>query len=170
MVKNQPSKPTFNIALWPKWTQSSTVLETKFQPFRLRNDKDIYCPKNNVLSRKRCLWLYIVWLSEKYSFPWLFVWIGKLLKQLLCVQMIFSLVQSWTSFSGQDIVFGTVDIFVIFQPKWLKFGFGLQRPSHVLWGTFGQLGAFDFGQWRGLLDNWGSFGQSYVVQGSQPAF
>ena len=33
-----------------------------------------------------------------------------------------SLVQSWTSFSGQNIVFGTVDIFVIFQPKWLKFG------------------------------------------------
>ena len=31
-------------------------------------------------------------------------------------------VQSWTSFSGQDIVFGTVDIFVISQPKWLKFG------------------------------------------------
>ena len=32
------------------------------------------------------------------------------------------IVQSWTSFSGQDIVFGTVDIFVISQPKWLKFG------------------------------------------------
>ena len=32
-------------------------------------------------------------------------------------------VQSWTSFSGQDIVFGTVDIFVISQPKWLKFCF-----------------------------------------------
>ena len=31
--------------------------------------------------------------------------------------------QSWTSFSGQDIVFGTVDIFVISQPKWLKFCF-----------------------------------------------
>ena len=31
-------------------------------------------------------------------------------------------VQSGTSFSGQDIVFGTVDIFVISQPKWLKFG------------------------------------------------
>ena len=24
-------------------------IETKFQPFRLRNDKDIHCPKNNVL-------------------------------------------------------------------------------------------------------------------------
>ena len=31
-------------------------------------------------------------------------------------------VQSGTSFSGQDIVFGTVDISVISQPKWLKFG------------------------------------------------
>ena len=29
--------------------------------------------------------------------------------------------QSGTSFSGQDIVFGTVDIFVISQPKWLKY-------------------------------------------------
>ena len=32
------------------------------------------------------------------------------------------IVQSWTSFSGQDIVFGTANIFVISQPKWLKFG------------------------------------------------
>ena len=31
-------------------------------------------------------------------------------------------VQSGTSFSGQDIVFGTVDISVISQPKLLKFG------------------------------------------------
>ena len=30
--------------------------------------------------------------------------------------------QSGTSFSGQDIVFGTVDISVISQPKLLKFG------------------------------------------------
>ena len=33
-------------------------LETKFQPFWLRNDKDIDCPQNNVLSRKQCPWLY----------------------------------------------------------------------------------------------------------------
>ena len=31
-------------------------------------------------------------------------------------------IQSGTSFSGQDIVFGTVDISVISQPKLLKFG------------------------------------------------
>ena len=41
-------------------------LETKFQPFRLGNDKDIDCPSYDVLTRFEFPWLYKIWRRMQF--------------------------------------------------------------------------------------------------------
>ena len=43
-------------------------LDTKFQPFRLRNDKDIHCPKNDVSVPKTMKLTVIVCVEELFNF------------------------------------------------------------------------------------------------------
>ena len=86
-------------------------LETKFQPFWLRNDKDIHCPKNDVSVPKQWSWLYFF---DRNIFE-------NINKKITCCLLEVE-VQSLAAKVDLCIPSGSLNISVISQPKWLKFG------------------------------------------------